>query len=269
MPFRPPFSCRALVHLNMKREDTNRFLSLSIGLLVLNQLISSGLCAPKLTTSLRTTKANNFDWITTGPYSVDTVDDESSVRLDKQTERPIDSSEHQSKVKNELKINAADLKVLNDQIIDTKHEPKSDLSDDSVDLADDRHDEPDDGEEIIDRQPGPPINLLGTSRDSTSNSSISDKSESPEEDSEIESTTVIPLFGGPNVTLPPLSRMIDLAEQGELDILNKTQPRRIQIDMDTNEEIIGPNDIDKLLIDNDLDNDDFIEAEILSSPGLF
>lgn len=90
-----------------------------------------------------------------------------------------------------------------------------------------------------------------------------------DEHSEIENlTTLTPLFDNPNITLPSLSRMIDLKEQGEFDILNNSQTRRILIDLNSNEEIIGPNDIDKLFIDNDLNLDnEFIESDTLRSPG--
>lgn len=265
--------------LNM-RANTNRFLRLSIVLLALNQWIFNGLCAPEPTTVKTPSEVNSFDRITTDSYSLHiAADRDSAVRLDQQKQRPVDlnSSGEQSNVRAEVNASRLDLKVaLNEKLrTDRKDEPKGDLTDDSID----HHDEPenDEIEEIIGRgkNVSPPSHrspLDFSSSESAANAPIilSKSSESVEDEhSEIDSTTISPLFDSLNVTLPPLSRMIDLAEQGELDILNKTLPRRILIDMDTNEEIIGPNDIDRLLIDNDLDNNDFIETDILSSPGAF
>lgn len=93
-----------------------------------------------------------------------------------------------------------------------------------------------------------------------------------DEDSEIEGTTFPPLLDSLNATLPSLSRMIDLAEEGQLDILNQTQTRRIILDLNSNEDFMGANDINRLSIEHDLDhgeNDDTLETDLLQSPGTY
>lgn len=254
----------------MTMTNTNRFLCLSIVLLALNQCISNGLCAPEPTTTLRTPLETDFDRIPVD--SIPIANEESGVRLDRQNERlaALNSSEVPTNVSAELNASRHDLALEDKLSSDPKNAPKSDLNNDSVDS----NDEDDEIEEVIGRDVRPPSDrsypgFSASTADSTANSSIhsENSTESAEDEhSEIDST-VTSLFDSLNVTLPPLSRMIDLAEQGELDILNKTLPRRILIDMDTNEDIIGPNDIHKLLIDNELDNNDFIETDILSAPG--
>ena len=127
-------------------------------------------------------------------------------------------------------------------------------------LKEDDHLENDEIEDLPDKNvPQKDRNVSDTIK--TSNQTVDEY----DEHSEIESTTTTSLFDNLNVTLPSLSRMIDMAEEGKLDILNQTQPRRILIDLNSNEEIIGPNDINKLFIDNDFDNHDF--TDLLSAPG--
>lgn len=235
-------------------KNKNRFLNLSTLFLILNQFCC--LCLPYA--ELSTIRTETFEATTLNSLNGPNTD--SDIEYDKPVERSptINGGQHETTIysdnESSLKSNASkDIKEDNFED-DIKI---GDLNVEDLTVDDFRNNKDDTNDEDI-----------GDMNRSLDRYEIQNDA-SDDDHSEIEVTTLASIFDNINFTLPSLSRMIDMSEQGELDILNKTHPRRLLIDMDANEEIIVANDIDKLSIDNELnfdDQDDYLN--VLRAPGI-